>query len=69
MLLVTDGRYIEQAAREAPGVPLVQRQAESAPILAETIRQQGWQRVGFQADWVSVAQYRHLLAGARARLI
>jgi Xaa-Pro aminopeptidase len=61
MLLVTDGRYTEQAAREAPGLPLVLRQAGFGPILAETIRQQGWQTVGFQADWVSVATYRSIL--------
>src|SRR5215472_6343554 len=42
MLLVTDGRYTEQATREAPGVPLVIRQAGYGAILAETIRQHGW---------------------------
>lgn len=61
MLLVTDGRYTEQATREAPGVPLVIRQGEFGPIIAETIRQQGWQRVGFQSDWVSVAAYQRIL--------
>ncbi|HEY7357977.1 MAG TPA: aminopeptidase P family protein [Ktedonobacterales bacterium] len=65
MLLVTDGRYTEQAAREAPGLPLVLRQAGFGPILAETIRQQGWQRVGFQADWVSVATYQSMLAESK----
>ena len=62
MLLVTDGRYTEQATREAPGLPLVIRQAGFAPILAETFRQEGWQRVGFQSEWVSVAMYEMLLA-------
>lgn len=62
MLLVTDGRYTEQATREAPGVPLVIRQAGYGAILAETIRQHGWQTVGFQAEWVSVATYQSMLA-------
>jgi Xaa-Pro aminopeptidase len=61
MLLVTDGRYTEQAAREAPGLPLVVRQGEFGPILAETIRQQDWQTVGFQSEWVSVASYQSVL--------
>lgn len=62
MLLVTDGRYTEQATREAPGLPLVIRKAGFGPILAETIRQQGWQKVGFQSEWVSVATYQSILA-------
>ncbi len=61
MTLVTDGRYTEQATREAPGVPLVIRQTKYGPILAETIRQQGWQTVGFQSEWVSVASYQSIL--------
>ncbi len=61
MLLVTDGRYTEQATREAPSVPLVIRQSKYGPILAETIRQQGWQTVGFQAEWVSVASHQSIL--------
>ncbi len=61
MLLVTDGRYTEQAAREAPGVPLVLRRAGFGAILAETFRQQGWRTVGFQSDWVSVAIYQSIL--------
>jgi Xaa-Pro aminopeptidase len=61
LLLVTDGRYVEQATRELPDVPLVIRQGKFGPILAETIRQHGWQTVGFQAEWVSVAAYQSLL--------
>ncbi len=61
MLLATDGRYTEQATREAPGIPLLIREAKFAPVLAETIRQQGWKTVGFKADWVSVALYQELL--------
>ncbi|HEY7124919.1 MAG TPA: aminopeptidase P family protein [Ktedonobacterales bacterium] len=62
MALVTDGRYTEQATREAPGLKLVVRQAAFAPILAETFRQEGWKRVGFQAEWVTVAAHEALLA-------
>lgn len=63
--LVTDGRYTEQALREAPGLPLILRQASFAPVLAETFRQEGWQRVGFQAEWVSVMLYEDLLAESK----
>ncbi|HEY7349710.1 MAG TPA: Xaa-Pro peptidase family protein [Ktedonobacterales bacterium] len=65
MLLVTDGRYTEQATREAPDVPLVIRQAAFGPILAETIRQQGWQTVGLEAERVSVAIYQSMLAESK----
>ena len=64
-LLVTDGRYSEQSLREAPGLPLVLRQAGFAAVLAETFRQEGWKRVGFQAEWVSVALYHDLLAESK----
>src|SRR5579859_1155840 len=62
VLLITDGRYMEQATREAPGVPLVIRQTGFGPILAETIRQQGWKTVGFQSEWVTVAAHQSILA-------
>ena len=65
LLLATDGRYTEQATREAPDIPLVIREAKFAPILAETFRQQGWKTVGFQADWVSVALYNDLVAESK----
>jgi Xaa-Pro aminopeptidase len=68
MALVTDGRYTEQATREAPGLKLIIRQARFAPILAETFRQEGWRRVGFQADWVSVAAYEALLEESQSAL-
>jgi Xaa-Pro aminopeptidase len=64
-LLVTDGRYTEQALRESPGLPLVLRQGGFAPVLAETFRQEGWKRVGFQAEWVSVALHHDLLTESK----
>src|SRR5579863_10146484 len=55
-VLVTDGRYAEQATHECPGLRVVQRQAALAPILAEQLRELGIRRVGFEATHLTVAQ-------------
>jgi len=54
-ILVTDGRFTEQAAREAPGFQVVRRENEAAPTIAETIRRYGWKTVGFEAEHLTVA--------------
>jgi Xaa-Pro aminopeptidase len=54
-ILVTDGRYAEQSAHEAPGFAVVLRQADAAPTIAETIRQHGWKTIGFEAEHLTVA--------------
>jgi Xaa-Pro aminopeptidase len=63
--LITDGRYLEQAEREAPGLRLVKREGEFAPVAAKTLRELGARRVGFEAAHVTVA-LRDDLAGALA---
>lgn len=54
-ILVTDGRFAEQGAREAPGFQIVLREADAALTVAETIRRQGWKTVGFEAEHLTVA--------------
>jgi Xaa-Pro aminopeptidase len=53
--LITDGRYIEQAEHECPGLRLVKREGEFAPLAAKTLAEAGVARVGFEATHVTVA--------------
>ena len=66
VVLITDGRYLEQAEREAPGLRLVKREGEFAPVAARTLRELGARRVGFEATHVTVA-LRDDLAEALAK--
>ena len=55
MTLITDGRYIEQAEGECPGVTIVKREGKYAPLVAETLLATAAARVGFEATHVTVA--------------
>ena len=65
-VLITDGRYLEQAEHEAPGLRLVKREGEFAPVAAKTLRELAARRVGFEAAHVTVA-LRDDLAEALAK--
>lgn len=52
--LVVDGRYYERAASEAPGVTLVRGGNAPVSALAEHLAAIGAERVGFEAEHVSV---------------
>jgi Xaa-Pro aminopeptidase len=57
--LLVDFRYLEQAGAEAPGFSLVRiKTAIYEP--GAFLREQGVRRVGFEADAVTVAQWRQL---------
>lgn len=60
ILLITDGRYTEQAATECPGLRIVKREGEFASLAAKTLRELGARRVGFEASHVTVALYEDL---------
>lgn len=60
IVLITDGRYIEQAANECPGLRIVKREGEFASLAAKTLRELGARRVGFEASHVTVALYEDL---------
>ena len=59
-LLVTDFRYLEQAANESPGFT-VHRMKGGEPWFPDLAADLGLQRVGFEANDLSVAQYRRLV--------
>ena len=60
IMLITDGRYTEQAANECPGLRVIKREGEFAPVAAKTLGQLGARRVGFEAAHVTVALYEDL---------
>ena len=49
-VLITDFRYVEQAAQQAPGTVVEQFRDQMAPVLAEVLRRLGLERVGFEQD-------------------
>jgi Xaa-Pro aminopeptidase len=53
--LITDGRYIEQAATECPGLRVVKRDGQFASTAATVIAEAGIDRLGFEATHVTVA--------------
>lgn len=66
--LVTDGRFDEQADREAPWAKKILRSKSIGDELSRLGKRLRWRRVGFQADHVTVAQslaYRKALRPAQ----
>ena len=60
--LITDFRYWEQAEREAPHLTLVRQREALWQSVAEHVLELGVERVGFEADKVSVDYWQHLQA-------
>ena len=56
--LVTDFRYLEQAAREAPHFELVRQRSSVGETLAQLVRDAGIRQVGFEDDKVPVSMHR-----------
>lgn len=67
VVLITDGRYTEQAARECPDLRVAVRQAPLAPLAAELIREWGCRRLGIEATHLTVAQRDDLEAATRQK--
>lgn len=59
-LLITDGRYLEQAARECPGLELRRREADLAPLVAAELHAANIARCGVEADHLRLAIYEDL---------
>lgn len=55
VVLITDGRYVEVAAKECPGLEIVQRQGGFAEVAASAIANSGAKAVGFEATHLTVA--------------
>lgn len=58
-LLATDGRYVTQAAAEAPDLQCVEVRSAAAGLVAEAARR-SLSRVGVEADHVSVTLFQRL---------
>ncbi len=76
VVLLTDGRYTEQAHEEAPDVTVRDRRAPLAELVAETLQAAGWPRarageaprtLGVEAEHLTLAQGQALSAAARRR--
>jgi Xaa-Pro aminopeptidase len=65
-LLVTDGRYDIQAARETAGVEIVLRKGRMKDALIEYVTALGSRRLGFEANHLVYALYEDLRAGLPA---
>ncbi|MGZ3637677.1 MAG: M24 family metallopeptidase [Ktedonobacterales bacterium] len=60
IVLITDGRYTEQAANECPDLRIVKREGEFAPVAARLLIELGARRTGFEAAHVTFALYEDL---------
>jgi Xaa-Pro aminopeptidase len=61
-ILATDFRYIEQAKAQAPGFEIFHARGEMSDWFMELITSIGVKRVGFEANDISFASYRKLVA-------
>lgn len=59
-LLVTDARYTEQAAAEAPLYEIVEQKKGLLPRAAECILAHGWKRLAFEGSAMSYSDYAKL---------
>jgi Xaa-Pro aminopeptidase len=64
-LLFTDSRYLEQAAQQCPDFRVVQTQP-GWDWLVEQLKASGLQRVGFESEHLTVANYQRLLESLKA---
>jgi Xaa-Pro aminopeptidase len=61
-LLVTDGRYVEQATEEAPGCRVVRHAPEPFDTLRELVQAAGLRTLGFEKEHVTFAFHEKLAA-------
>ncbi|CAB1128919.1 aminopeptidase (Met-Xaa and Xaa-Pro, Xaa-Pro-Xaa) [Candidatus Hydrogenisulfobacillus filiaventi] len=66
-LLLTDFRYLEQAAAQAPGWTVIRHGRDVWSDLAGQAAAAGWRTVGVEADHVTLAAFRRLEAAGEAR--
>lgn len=59
--LITDARYTEQAAKEAPDYEIVQHGTSLAAALQKVILQSKSKRIGFEHNHVTMLQYQGLM--------
>lgn len=61
--LLTDFRYVEQAGLQAPDFTVVRHASDIFATVAAEIKAMGWQKVGFESDFVNYDHYRLLMEG------
>ncbi|CAA9286908.1 MAG: Aminopeptidase YpdF (MP-, MA-, MS-, AP-, NP-specific) [uncultured Chloroflexi bacterium] len=66
-LLLTDFRYVEQAATQAPGCEVVKTEGHAWPFVAEQIARLGLKQIGFEAEHVTVDQHLRLQEALREK--
>jgi Xaa-Pro aminopeptidase len=60
VILITDGRYIEQAEHECPGLTIKRREAAPAPLVAESLATAGAGTTGIEATHLTVSALEDL---------
>ena len=60
LVLITDGRYVEQAAAEAPGSRIVRHGTDPLPAMKEVVQATGAARIGFEKENVTVGMHQRL---------
>jgi Xaa-Pro aminopeptidase len=60
VILITDGRYIEQAEHECPGLTIKRREAALAPLVAESLAAAGAGGTGIEATHLTVSALEDL---------
>jgi Xaa-Pro aminopeptidase len=70
-VLVTDGRFTQQAKEETSGVRVVKQGSSLMATIGSLLRRRSQTRVGFDATQLTVAQFRALrkAAGSRVRWV
>ena len=66
-ILATDFRYIEQAKDETQSFEVAQIKGELFKWLPDLVSDLGWQKLGFEADYVSFAAYHKLSEAIKTR--
>lgn len=67
LLLITDGRYAEQAAEECPSLRVIVRKDVLPPLIVDSLRAFAAHRVGIEASHLTVALRDNLAAAAGAQ--
>ena len=66
VVLITDGRYVEIAEHECPGLRIAQRQGDFASAAAAVVVESGARTIGFEAAHVTVALRDDLAAALQS---
>ena len=59
-ILVTDGRYMEQAAKEAPKFEIVRQEEGLWKKVCETLNEIGLRSIGVEGNYITVNEFNHI---------